>query len=68
MCKSAKDSRSHIKVLKEHRKEKKKMYINKSVVLSTVISLLLYLLKGREPLLSRSQKSQCRLNGAYYSE
>lgn len=64
VCKSAKNSRSNMKVVKE-----KIHYIfNKSVVLNIMVFLLLYLLRGIELFLSRSLKSQCRPNGAYYCE
>lgn len=69
MCESAKDSRSHSKLVKA--KQGRKIHLttlNKSVVLNIMVFLLLYLLKGMQLLLSRSQKSQHRPNGAYYSE
>lgn len=68
MCKSAKNFRSNIKLVEANRKEKIRYTFNKSVVLNIMVFLLLYLLKGIELLLSRRQKSQRRLNGAYYCE
>lgn len=68
VCKSAKNSRSNMKVVKENRKEKIHYIFNKSVVLNIMVFLLLYLLRGIELFLSRSLKSQCRPNGAYYCE
>ena len=56
VCKSAKNSRRNIKLVKANRKEKIYYILNKSVVLNIMVFLLLYLLKGIELLLSRSQK------------
>lgn len=68
MYKPFKNSRSNTKLVKANRQGKVCYTFNKSVVLNIMVFLLLYLLKGIELLLSRRQKSQCRPNGAYFSE